>query len=366
MISVSNRSYKVNENIQDVHPLEACTLLDLYNSLPLVIENMTQQIRRVLNFLLYLSNKFPDVYPKQDTIALWLGISRRYCNEVLGMLQEKGLITSNYRHMKSCQYKVAPIFFDVAMRERLVGLLPALKWLPSILLTMCQQNFLHQKNSFKDEQFSQLEYRRLRLNNNLILFPSKKRTRKTCRDFACQQILNFYYWQKNIIESIKQKIPSMTVKGIARLYAFSVTVLEFANDQLTTRKLRKLAKPYEWLFKTLLDRSARESLPPNWRWVAQLERFRGIPAKQPLYIENRTYKQEKNEFIKGEMCMQPQVRPDAYLPFKGFPERPKETVQDVVKSFNDPRLDDPKVKAFTNLLGSSWEAMKLKLIMKAL
>lgn len=253
--------------------------------------SQTPAVLGVLNLILNLANSFSDVYPRQDTIARYAGISVRHCSNALNILRDAGLIASKYRHMKSCLYKVAPLFFDVDIRARLAPMLKALMWFPLVLLTISQQNFIDRQNSFKDEHCRQLKYKRLRYSNIYGKFRSTNEGSDT--ENVCQQILtsSSKYLIPPEINNISHKL-NLSLKGEVGLTAFSPAVLSYANEKLTKTKLAALqrtrrADPYAWVAKVCRDRSEREGILPNWRWAYQLDKALDLPGRASMYIKQK-------------------------------------------------------------------------------
>ncbi len=101
------------------------------------IKNQNSYIHKLLTILARYENYYGyrNIYLTQSTLAKMLGISRQYCNYLLGELVAAGFILSNYRHKTSCEYKFSSYFHATAIRDALKHLIPSFKWLSIYLLT---------------------------------------------------------------------------------------------------------------------------------------------------------------------------------------------------------------------------------------
>jgi len=98
-------------------------------------ESLTLKQRKLLNGILNYYYRKGKAYMRQDTLAKFAGYkSRQHVNMLLGKFIEDGIIASNYRHMTSCEYKVAPFFDDFKIRALLRPLLSAFVVFPIHLL----------------------------------------------------------------------------------------------------------------------------------------------------------------------------------------------------------------------------------------
>lgn len=86
-----------------------------------------------LDYFLYTRSKFKSNYKSQVYIAADLGISVRSVQRKLDKFWGYGLISSFYRHRKTCFYNVSQIFFHPAFKIMLKLLLPSIKALPLLI-----------------------------------------------------------------------------------------------------------------------------------------------------------------------------------------------------------------------------------------
>jgi hypothetical protein len=89
----------------------------------------------LINYILELENKsYKEVYPNQTTIGKVIGCGRQRANEIVGELQELGLLTTNYRHMDSCLYKTTSFLRSPFMAQKLGHIFPSLRKLLLLLV----------------------------------------------------------------------------------------------------------------------------------------------------------------------------------------------------------------------------------------
>ena len=98
------------------------------------MENLTPAARIILDCILNYSNSCHYIFPSQTTLANAAGVRRETANRIIRLLQDMGLVSTQYRHMYTSLYAVAPIFKDLEIRQQLSRLLPSLKYLPMMIL----------------------------------------------------------------------------------------------------------------------------------------------------------------------------------------------------------------------------------------
>ena len=90
------------------------------------LASLSNNQRKVLDYLIRMSVQYGEVYPTQSTIGKHVGLARQNVNVVLKELIELGLISSNYRHLKSCVYKLSPFFYIPEIVKKLASVFVAL------------------------------------------------------------------------------------------------------------------------------------------------------------------------------------------------------------------------------------------------
>jgi len=251
--------------------------------------------QKVLNHFFSLSSNYKSIYPSQTKIANKLGISREWCNKIIRKLIKKGYFVSNYRHMRSCEYLLAPFFFDVSVRAQLASLFKASLWFPLILLTVCQLSLATQKNSCNESQFTGLKLRKVYIYNNTLLFKPSKRERRTNYHFYENSEPISLLQQQEELRIAKEKI-GLTKKGIAKLSVFNADTLNYANRV----NLKHFKNPFDYFFRVCLQYAEQNGYIPNWSLGAQFGKVLDIPDEQPNYIPKKRLHPVFEGFIRKE------------------------------------------------------------------
>jgi hypothetical protein len=98
------------------------------------LSKLTRKELDVLIFILFINNRHPDIYPRQDTIAKFAHCSLRWVNSTIAKLVSLGLINKIYRANKSCLYRVSSWFTETDVKRRIIDILPVLKIIPLMFL----------------------------------------------------------------------------------------------------------------------------------------------------------------------------------------------------------------------------------------
>lgn len=98
-------------------------------------DNLTKSDFKVLNFVFTWENTHRVLYFAYDTIAESLGMCKRTVIRSMNKLRRLGLLGTNYRHMKSCEFRISKWFRDVKIRSALSGLFNAFVIFPVMLFS---------------------------------------------------------------------------------------------------------------------------------------------------------------------------------------------------------------------------------------
>lgn len=100
---------------------------------------------RTMEIIIWFSNNKHSIYFTQDWLAKKLKVTRQTTNEVLKSLSRRGYISWEYRHMKSCLYKLSDYFLWMPIRQKLASLIPAFKY---VSLSVITGSILHFERKF--------------------------------------------------------------------------------------------------------------------------------------------------------------------------------------------------------------------------
>lgn len=84
-----------------------------------IIKDLKLGKLEVFNYLLSLDNVHNSIYVSQDTIASKTNLSRRQVNRILIWLEDNGYISTKFRYMETCLYKISSFFHDIKVRMSL-------------------------------------------------------------------------------------------------------------------------------------------------------------------------------------------------------------------------------------------------------
>lgn len=126
MININRKTIRSQDWIKkDCNPVSAVTNCpEKYFSL------LTPIQRRIWEYFLFLSKNFKEIYVSQSMIAQYVGCSRQYVNECIQIFKKDGLIVSNYRHKKTCLYKISSYFKNLELCRRLSRIMSLFLILP--------------------------------------------------------------------------------------------------------------------------------------------------------------------------------------------------------------------------------------------
>lgn len=118
--------------VKDVEPIKEVQ----YNPLSSLQKYLTRSDIMVLNEIIGLGRRFPDIYIKHETIASTIGRCRKTVLRSVSKLKELGLLNYLFRHNKSSLYRPSSFLLRDWVRSSLKQILPALSWISSKFLLM--------------------------------------------------------------------------------------------------------------------------------------------------------------------------------------------------------------------------------------
>lgn len=278
------------------------------------VETSTQSLSpsrlHALNQVLYYLNIFSDNRVSQIRMALYTGFRRETINRALKDLMNLGLISYiNYGVKKRCKYIAHPHFNDTALRHRLSRLLPALKILPLILLTVV---------GYIDAVQNVTQYKYQGLNTTVLSYTKKKellsvhngyeqsviRGPGAIKEYAMSKAVHPY-----IRETLSDILP-LTTTGICKLMAFEESVIRTAMEKVL--KIKDVHKPYNMLIKMCMQATDQQGGRANWRLTADMCQALGVDPKGDC-VQYQGYKKGATA-IAGAVAHDPSIKKD---PTKG-------------------------------------------------
>lgn len=236
--------------------------------------------RRILNFLIMLNNQHEDVFPSQTTLAEVADVCRQHANDILKQLEGDGLILRNYRHKKSCQYKISSWFYNLDLRTQLTPYLDALKCLPyfipftvSMLLSVCttQQDYNYNYLNIKTQRYSTTRD-----------YGSIKSTQKRYHmgEIRGTHPLNYFDPTLSPVFSALKNI-KLTEAGKIWLSIFPDMCIKLADEQLG--RCLDVKNPCAYLFKVALEECKKRNIQPDWEKRKMLSSYYKTSDNLPLF-----------------------------------------------------------------------------------
>jgi hypothetical protein len=231
-----------------------------------IVRNLNLPRRKALNYLVSHSIEHDFIFPSQKTIAHEAGVTRKTCNYILKELESKGLIRKEYRHRKSCVYKVNSLLFDPTIRSALATVFKAFKFLQiSLLLSIVPfQKCL-------SEYAPALNYKAIR--NDYYI-------KKTPHRMNMDKYLDI---QNPISGAIRNlKFLNLTRWGQIKLSAFPEDILNEVKDEYLKYSMNNIRDPFKYFFVSCLKLCKERNIKPDWSWVHQLSAHHQMP-QNPRY-----------------------------------------------------------------------------------
>jgi hypothetical protein len=224
---------------------------------------ITEVQREVLEYLFWLDAHCKCVRPSQSTIAKRVGATRQYVNQILGELQDVGILQKIYRHMRPCFYIIAGVFKNPFITKRLASYFNVFKLQSYLLLTQYNNNL----NRYKS-----------------YIYMGAQNNSNRSRDMSEPSPFSSY------LEEVAPKL-QLTLAGKVRLSAFPDEALKHVVHTFDQSR-HKLTGDYgRWLWGCARNYCQQLSLVPNWRYSNELAVSFGITLDSPLVYRRSTQQQ---------------------------------------------------------------------------
>lgn len=257
---------------------------------------------KAFDCLLGMSNALPQLYPTQSYIARKSGCVRETVNRLLRPLEEKGLISSNFRFKTSCQYQISPYFEDLNVRRILKPIFKCLYWLPlSILLS-------REMRSVEECHTSNLNIYISTAGNNLsnyingrIQHLAHERLTQAARA-AALDMKRRGVMKKKVIKSL-----NLTERGMAKIAAFPQDAREWALMEMKDRT-KPAYNPFALYCKICVEYCNSAKLFIDWALSFSLARqLSPAAAAQDYLVKDEPYIYEEIEVPADKPSNKPRV-----------------------------------------------------------
>lgn len=230
--------------------------------------------RRYLDYLIGISNTNAQVYPTHETIARNIDLSRDQVKNHHRKAKEYGFLVSVQRRVPKGQrskkmggnkfgytsnlYMINPLFREMDVRDMFRGLIPALKFLPLVLIMLATE-FPTQSQSSSKNVFSKFMY----LKHIPITYTYTYRKYAIRREISNYTKKDFYMSNEpsdfDIFSDIVRAAGSelyLTPAGMCSLSAYSDMVIGICLQMLRNNR-SEITSPFGWFLK-LCENKSRE------------------------------------------------------------------------------------------------------------
>lgn len=278
--------------------------------------------RSILNVIFEFSMCYREIFPTQKTIAKRAKVSRQYCNEILGRLEKLGFISSCYRHMRSCKYKVSDFFKNPEVRSRLSHIFKAFRAIPIQLLTQLNKQGYKVircfKNMFKKSESSSST--------------STSFSKISDKSLSIVEKLGYRISRKPVLSLAVRSLEflDLTLAGKIRLNAFPDEAIIYARDNYPHSKA--IDNSFNYFFRICSNYCNERGIKPDWRFVYECMEVYGVSKNTPsVYVK-------KNKVINH--------RPVKTKPRKNYK-----------KTSNKNFKESSACKLIESWIGKSWEKL---------
>ncbi len=119
--------YKKHPGSQVKTPKFLIPASNIVKNLESYMRDLSHAQRELLKYFFWMDLHHDVIYSSQQHIATQLGVGRQYVNKMIKRFCEDGIIGKQYRHLKTCVYKVSPFFRSRSTRDRLSGIFSIFK-----------------------------------------------------------------------------------------------------------------------------------------------------------------------------------------------------------------------------------------------
>lgn len=315
---------------------------DFLTNLKLQIKNLRPSKLKLFNNILDLSNKVKSIFPKQQTLADYNGITRQHANKGLGELSEEKLIIKEYRHRKTCIYKPDSIFYNLDVRRYLASYLPALRFLPLFVFigAAASSKLLHQEKVTPNIRNI---YIKQSLNRQRVILTREQETVTVKNTVKSKNLTDLDYYKSKVYTHKGERVSEVTVAtqvnpipeyirelswlcltkwGQIKLTPYCQESVEFAASQKDNVLLAN--DPFKYFVSLCVNYCRDRQIKPDWHISDTLIEQYPLPDNVRFYMSERLQLPKEKDFYKRERSTinkQSTVPRDPKREWKGFERR---------------------------------------------
>lgn len=238
----------------------------------------------LINIIIGLWNKNGGtVFVLQRILGKWLGICRQRVNEILGELEDLGILIRHYRHMRSCLFKLSSWFMNPYVASALSPILKAIRT-PLLYLMFSNQ---------VSEAINQTKTTRIK-ERKIYLFTdnSQQQGYSNRNSLSTKRIvkMNAEISIKNPISIAIRELTCISLSkwGQIRLSVFPDAAILYAAENF--KYGYKLKNAFGFFFQLCQDYCKNNKIQPDWQYSQQLAVKYKMPENAVMLIEKKESK----------------------------------------------------------------------------
>lgn len=295
--SNNNRSKKKHQALKSIRVTKRSL-----DDLSAQVNTLTPSCLRVLELLIILQDKHKRVHPTQTTLANMAGVTRKTVSRALATLEEKGFVSSTYRHMTSCYYTISSLFFNCWVRIHLKHVIRYFKSAGLLALLVVPFHFFSKENNYQREYASQ--FNKLVIKNIITNYIGGN------EDEKMQQFSRHWTEKDPVSSKVRNlKFLNLTKRGQIFLSAFPDEAIEYALKRFDAAT--EVRDPLGYIGAACRDYCGLNSLLPDWAYVVAVSAHFRIASDASVQL---TTKQALNTDGEAQpaynMPLKPQKRID--------------------------------------------------------
>jgi len=152
------KRYKNSPGSQVKTPKFLIPASNIVKNLESYMRNLSHAQFELLKYFFWMDLHQDIIYSSQQHIATHLGVGRQYVNKMIKKFCDDGVIGKQYRHLKSCIYRVSPFFRSRSTRDRLSDIFSIFKrsylWVLSLKATQVLNTYINRDRDRMKNPFS--------------------------------------------------------------------------------------------------------------------------------------------------------------------------------------------------------------------
>jgi hypothetical protein len=254
---------------------------DIQDNPHVLLGLLAEKQRRVFNSLLYFQNRYQSIYVSQEFLAHCGNMCRDWVNKTIKLLTKLGLVTKNYRHKKTCTYRISSMFLNEPVRKLLRPFFPALKLFVLNLLISWGSPIMASNQHIAHDSAQLTNINLLKQHTTRLYRGSPDSARGLSEPAVAGTGTSDVVVVSEILKKVTKQL-NLTKWGQIDLMGYPKEALEYAlGHYLRSMRSGKIGNPWGW-FITVVDTwcQARKILPDT-ALVNRLKMRFSVPRRAP-------------------------------------------------------------------------------------